>query len=658
MHSKDQISQSDQRPSANCILVVDNDIQSLELLQEILSSKYFICTASNLRDALHQIETCRPGVILCAAATSSIKANELIKAVKKEEKNDSIRVIVISESIEEENEIDSEVVADDYMTKPISPRALLARVGTQMKVVEIKNSFSSQLKNVFDQAPMAIAMLNGPEFIIEQANFRTLEIWGKSKEEVMNKPVLEALPEIKGQGFYELLTNVYTTGNRFVSNEHPVTLNRNGQLEELNVSFLYEALRNLDGKISGVIAIGNDVTELVTARKAALDYAEIMEEQVAYRVKELVEKNAQIREQKEFAEAIINSSIVLISVLDLEANVLAFNNKCEEAFGVKKEAVLGKNFLDLFPSIRGTSTHQSINKAIAGETVHIELYKSTINGCYYESYTTPLRSQNGNVYAIIMTAHDISLAVESSEKLRQSNQELIRKNDELEQFAYISSHDLQEPLRKIQTFAELVSSNISNEILAKRYLEKIEKSASRMSALIKAVLAYSSITQTDNHLEVVDLNQIIESVKEVFELQIHQKKAIIRYKELPVIVGNQLQMHQLFANLISNSLKFSVEEPNITVTSDSVSKTELETIDLNPNIEYVKITVKDNGIGFDQQYAERIFTIFQRLNNRIDYEGTGIGLALCKKIIDNHHGLIKAESKAGDGANFMIYLPA
>jgi PAS domain S-box-containing protein len=658
MHSEGDIPISKQSQNAGVILVVENDSQTISEIQSSLSFKYHIHITSDLNGALTQIENHRPDLILCAAEMPSMKCIDLLRAVKNNPKTISIPVIVISKNIEEENESDSNMLADDYMIKPLSQKTLLARVGTQLKVVEIEKNFSSQVKNVFDQAPMAITMMRGSEFVIEQANHLALEIWGKSKDEVMNKPVLEALPEIKGQGFYELLTNVYSTGNRFVSTEHPVTLNRRGQLEELHVSFLYEALRDVDGKISGIISIANDVTELVIARKAALDYAEVMEEQVAYRVRELVEKNTQIREQKEFAEAIINSSIVLISVLDLDAKVLAFNNKCEEAFGIKKDEVLGKNFLELFPSIRGTVTNEGINRAIAGETVHIELYKSTINGRYYESYTTPLRSQNGKVYAIIMTAHDISLTVESSEKLRQSNQELIRKNDELEQFAYISSHDLQEPLRKIQTFAELVSSNIKNESLARRYLEKIEKSASRMSALIKAVLAYSSVSKTDNHHEVVNLNHVVEGVKEVFELQIKQQKAVIHHKNLPTLVGNQLQMQQLFANLISNSLKFAVKEPEISLMADPLTKIEQETLHLNPNIEYIKITIRDNGIGFEQQYADRIFTIFQRLNNRIDYEGTGIGLALCKKIIENHHGLIIAESKAGEGSNFMIYLPA
>jgi signal transduction histidine kinase len=119
-----------------------------------------------------------------------------------------------------------------------------------------------------------------------------------------------------------------------------------------------------------------------------------------------------------------------------------------------------------------------------------------------------------------------------------------------------------------------------------------------------------------------------------------------------------LQMHQLFANLISNALKFSEKDPIINFTTTQLSKMDREKLDLNPNIEYVKINIQDNGIGFEQQYADRIFTIFQRLNNRIDYEGTGIGLALCKKIVDNHQGSIMAESKPGEGSNFIICLPA
>jgi PAS domain S-box-containing protein len=532
----------------------------------------------------------------------------------------------------------------------------LSSIKTQLRFAEVKRFSTTQIANLFDQAPMAITILRGANFVVEQANALMLEQWGRKADDVMGKELVKALPEIADQGFVELLDSVYQTGQRFVSAEHEATLLRKGKLQEIYVSFVFEAFRDMNGKVQGVMAIAREVTDLVLAQKAAIDYAEVMEAQVALRVEELIRKNALIQEQKDFAESIINSSIVLISVLDVDTKVLSFNNKCEEAFGIPKEQVLGRKFLEVFPAMAGTVTHNSIERALAGNTVHIESYKSTINGHYYESFTTPLYNQNGKVYAIILTAHDISFIVESTEKLKRSNEELIRKNDELEQFAYISSHDLQEPLRKIQTFSELVSSNIKEEILAKRYLDKIEQSASRMSSLIKAVLSYSSISAGDKHFEKVDLNKMIEIVKEDFELRIDQLQAEIRYDHLPTINGIPLQIQQLFTNLIGNSFKFCEQKPIVNITVNGVTTEERATFDLDKKTEFLKIEVSDNGIGFEQEYADKIFTIFQRLNNRI--EGTGIGLALCKKIVENHMGIIKAKSKVGEGSTFTIILPA
>jgi PAS domain S-box-containing protein len=641
----------------NSILVINADEDSKSIIQRVLFPNLAIHFSTSAEEGLAIINSEHPDLILCAASPNDGEI-KMLQKISASAAHHEIPLILISASEQDEENIPSDVIADDYLTKPFSSKKLLACVKTRLNIKRVKQNAHEQLINLFNQAPNAITILYGPDFIVHHANALMLEQWGREAAQVIGRPLAKALPEIEGQGFIELLKGVYKTGERYVSMEQPALLSRHGKLEEIYVSFVFEPFRDLDGEIQGVMAISREVTELVLAQKAAIDYAEVMEAQVALRVEELMRKNALIKEQKEFAESIINSSIVLISVLDIDTKFLSFNNKCEEAFNVKKENVLGKKFTDAFPELEGTVAHDAIRHALMGETVHTEIYKSEVNGRYYESFTTPLWTQSGKVYAVIVTAHDISIIIESSEKLLRSNEELIRKNDELEQFAYISSHDLQEPLRKIQTFSELVSSNINNETFAKRYLGKIEKSASRMSALIKAVLAYSSISATDKQFENVDLNVLIDSLREDFELRIEQTGAIIRHKNLPVIRAISAQIQQLFANLISNSLKFCEQKPVIEITAHGVSADEKVVLNLDKKIEYIAIQVRDNGIGFDQEYADKIFTIFQRLNHKVEYEGTGIGLALCKKIAENHAGLILAESKVGEGTAFKIYLPA
>jgi light-regulated signal transduction histidine kinase (bacteriophytochrome) len=243
-------------------------------------------------------------------------------------------------------------------------------------------------------------------------------------------------------------------------------------------------------------------------------------------------------------------------------------------------------------------------------------------------------------------------------ELLTSNSALERSNHELEQFAYIASHDLQEPLRKIQTFADMVKEHLHNSELTEKYFEKIDSSAKRMSRLINDVLNYSRLTKTGEQFLSTDLNKVMKDVLSDFELLIEQKQAVITFTDLPVIKGISLQLHQLFSNLLSNSLKFAETQPHIAISSKILTPREVQDYErLNKTGTYVQLVFKDNGIGFEQQFAEQIFIIFQRLNNQRTYSGTGIGLALCKKIVDHHEGIIKANSEPGQGATFTVILP-
>jgi signal transduction histidine kinase len=247
---------------------------------------------------------------------------------------------------------------------------------------------------------------------------------------------------------------------------------------------------------------------------------------------------------------------------------------------------------------------------------------------------------------------------ELEKKVKERTAELQRKNNELEQFAYIASHDLQEPLRKIRTFSELLQKSLEQGGPVNNYFDKIQSSAERMTNLIKDVLNYSRLSNIDDSFENVDLNITLQNVQTDLELLIEQNKAIITSEPLPVIKGLPSQLQQLFTNLIGNSLKFCDNDPHISISAAAVSKDEMHLYpELNEATAYIKLVFKDNGIGFEQQFAERIFTIFQRLNERKVYAGTGIGLALCKKIVENHNGVISARSILHEGAAFSIILP-
>jgi len=248
----------------------------------------------------------------------------------------------------------------------------------------------------------------------------------------------------------------------------------------------------------------------------------------------------------------------------------------------------------------------------------------------------------------------------SERTLFQKNNELQRSNASLEEYAYVASHDLKEPLRKISTFGDRLYSSqyehLNDE--GRLYLQKIIDSSRRMQVMISDLLSVSTITGNKN-FEPVNLNDILAEALQSIEHKIEEKNAIVTYSDLPVVSIVPSQFRQLFQNLINNSLKFSREnvQPQITVTHTYISYKEVADLGIVQAKKYLKLIFTDNGIGFDNIYSSKIFTIFQRLHGKQEYEGTGIGLAICKKIVENHSGIIFATSVPNKGATFTIIIP-
>jgi signal transduction histidine kinase len=262
----------------------------------------------------------------------------------------------------------------------------------------------------------------------------------------------------------------------------------------------------------------------------------------------------------------------------------------------------------------------------------------------------------------IGTLQDVTSDVLLNEALQTKNQELERINAELESFSYVASHDLQEPVRKIHTFTELVIEKDNDHVSesSRDYLLRISNAASRMQFLIQAFLNYSHINRSDIVFESVDLNEVLKEVLDNTRELIQEKKAEFTIGDLPTLQGVPFHMQQLFTNLIGNAIKYSKadERPVVKIYADKVPGKEIEQVLPAAKPYYWRISVSDNGIGFDQQYAEKIFEVFQRLHSKDKYAGTGIGLAICKKIVQTHNGYIKATGVPGQGSVFTIYLPA
>ncbi len=252
------------------------------------------------------------------------------------------------------------------------------------------------------------------------------------------------------------------------------------------------------------------------------------------------------------------------------------------------------------------------------------------------------------------------LEFQNKEKEKRAN-ELLIANKEIESFTYISSHDLQEPLRKIQSFSGriFVEEYDNLSAMGKYYVERTKLSALHMQTLINDLLAYSRTNTTQRKFVNSDLNQVVKEALEMLKEEVQDRDAIIEIQNLCEVNIIPFQFRQLIQNLVSNSLKFSIpgQKPHITISCDFVKYDESSSLDFNLNTDHHHISIIDNGIGFEPQYKDKIFEIFQRLNDRKEYSGTGIGLTIARKIVENHNGIITGTGKLNHGAQFDIYLP-
>ncbi|WP_460958475.1 sensor histidine kinase [Spirosoma litoris] len=248
-------------------------------------------------------------------------------------------------------------------------------------------------------------------------------------------------------------------------------------------------------------------------------------------------------------------------------------------------------------------------------------------------------------------------------QLESKIDELKRSNENLQQFAYVASHDLQEPLRKIQSFADLLKNQYSNQLEdGASFLDRIQASAGRMSVLIRDLLALARISTYQETTEPVELKNVIDSVLADLEIRVQETGAIIEIKEpLPTLSGDSVQLGQLFLNLISNAIKFHRvgQSPLVRINACQIGASQLPTSisHIRSASTYHCISISDNGIGFEEKHTERIFQVFQRLHGRNEFAGTGVGLAICQKVALNHGGAITATSQPGQGATFFVYLP-
>lgn len=499
---------------------------------------------------------------------------------------------------------------------------------SQHKVLESEKS----LRNTILHAPVAMCIIKNSNFTVEIANNKMLELW-QIDEGIIGKPFFEYVPSAQSQGLENLLTRVMETGETITAIEKQFFRVSNGISNYIFVDFVYEPFRDTNDQIVGVFVVARDVTQQKFARQ-------------------------KIEEAEARARLAIEAGDLGVYELDISSRTLIASKRFSDIWGVENANNSQMLISKMHPEDRPARLSAHQQSLLTGNLEYeARILQDDGSFTWYKAKGKILNDEQGNPKTLIGVIQDITeqklFAAELTRLVSQRTTELKRSNDDLQQFAHVASHDLKEPVRKIKFYSNMLQDQFSEILPAKAlsHLSKIHNATDRMFSMIEGVLKYSSIQGTSKDIETIDLEQLFNNVAADLEVIINTKNVVIKREPLPVIEGVPVLIHQLFYNIMNNAVKFSssgATQPLIEV------RCKIEKIS---DVEMVKISISDNGIGLDENYITKIFNPFIRLNPKDKYEGTGLGLSLCKKIAEQHFGTIEAIGSEGKGATFIIRLP-
>jgi len=531
------------------------------------------------------------------------------------------------------------------------PAGVLVTCTETTEIVLSQNKLRDSEKKLRDmvmQAPVGICILKSPNNQVETVNDFFLELVGRKREEMEDQFYWEVLKE--AADVYEpILQNVFDTGISYIGTEHKVLLVRNGKEENLFINFVFEAIKDEKGNIDRVMIVGIDVTQQVLSRIE-------------------IEK-AQLKER-----LAIDASQLGVFEVDLVTNEVNPSRRLNEIFGMDYSPNR-KSYVDIIHPDDLQKRSEAYATAYQTGKLRYEGRIMRPDGAvrWMRTFGTILFDENNAPQKLVGVTQDITEQKQFEEELNRKvnertlalqikNAELESSNQRLEEFAYAASHDLKEPMRKISFFTDRLKNQLQQRLLEGEIqtFSRIEASIRRMVSLVDDLLQYSHLNQMPLEKDRIDLNKKVLSVLEDLELDIKEKKAVIEIGNLPTISGYRRQVEQLFQNLISNSLKYAKPDiaPEITIQSKQVHSNQYPSV-FSEGLEgqYILVEVSDNGIGFDPTDSEDIFKLFYRLHQHGVLSGTGIGLAIVKKVMQNHNGKIVAESNLGNGATFRLFFP-
>jgi signal transduction histidine kinase len=471
------------------------------------------------------------------------------------------------------------------------------------------------------------------DFRITKANRQYANRFGFTEADLQHTTLLTSFPSLRTTDVMEQMCRVVETGE-------PLDAERYYDGEGIKAWFRYSAVQLSGNKV--VVTLSD-----ITGQKKAAE---------------------QVEHQKTLLDNILQHSPAGISVTevirDAEGNVvdgriILTNDQAAAYANVSREAYLGKTIREIDPALFDSPLYQmALSTLLTGKPFHTQYFWEP-EGQWLE--LSVAKMDNDHLINVFL---NITPTKEAQIRQQKLLEELQRSNTNLEEFAYAASHDLKEPIRKVLFFADRLKGRLRDRLDEEdqRLFDRLETANQRMGGLVDDLLAYSQVSQRPLTLTEVDLNALMQVIQDDLELEIEEKGARITIGPLATVRGHHRQLQQLFQNLVGNALKYSKPDvaPEITIGCRTVSGQE---IGLNLTAEelarpFYCVEVSDNGIGFEQADAERIFNVFQRLHGRSEYSGSGVGLAIARKVAQNHGGYITAESAPGVGSTFKVYLPA
>jgi PAS domain S-box-containing protein len=496
-------------------------------------------------------------------------------------------------------------------------------------------------KNLVRETNVGLIVLEGEEMVTTLVNDAYAGLIGLSSDALMGRKLFEIIPDAR-EKYLPILLHVLHTGETSYLHEDHFEIQTPAGKNSCYLHVRYQPYRAIDGSVIGVMVVCYNITEQVVAR---------------IRIHQTEENYRSTAERLELAQAAgkLGSYELILSTMEVIASA-----QLREHFGVPAEGTLTYDQLvsRIVPEDQ-YEKHQSMLTAMNNNQPYTAEYRvqQPDGGVRWIRVSgSPVYNEQGQPHKVVGVTFDITrerlFSIELSRQVQERTEQLKRSNDDLLHFAHVTSHDLKEPIRKVKLFSNRLADEFQAMLPDKAtgYLHKIQHATDRLLEMIEGILAYSTLDHNNEPLVPVDLMAILSQIEVDLEVPLQQQQATIHRDTLPPIEGDSTLLYQLFYNLVSNALRFAKPDlpPVITITSIPVED------NTTPGI---AISVADNGIGFDNKYSSIIFNNFTRLKYKPGTEGTGLGLALCNKIVNRHHGTIQAHGKIGEGAVFTVWLP-